>query len=351
MDSQLLDKLTQIEEEYLRVEKEMSDPEVYNDVNKYLLLQRLENKYKPIYDEYNNYKSVDKDINDLNEIIRLETNKEAIESYKKLLEENEIKLKNILEKIDDLLIEKDPNDSRNAIIEIKGKVGGEEANLFASNLFEMYVKFANKNNFKIEINDKLVSEKGGYSFISFFIIGQGAYGLYKYESGIHRVQRIPLTESKDKLQTSTASVYVIPEADEEDIKIDPLELRIDTYRSSGAGGQHVNTTDSAVRITHIPTGLVSSSQDGRSQHDNKDRAMKALISKINNLKLLEARKNESEVKRRILGTGERSEKIRTYNYPENRITDHRINLKIKKLDQILNGELEQVITPLRRAYR
>lgn len=350
MEKQVLDKLVEIENEYLEIERKINDPNIFSNIEKLKLLNSLFKKYKPIYEEYNKYKSLTKDINDLHTIIKSETNKDSIDSYKKLLKENSEKEEEIYKNILNLLIEKDPNDEKNAIIEIKGRVGGEEANLFATNIFEMYKKYALKQDYDIEVIESNISEQGGFSSITFFVIGNDAYGKFKYESGTHRVQRVPKTESQDKLQTSTVSVYVIPENDDLNIEINPSDLRIDTYRSSGAGGQHVNKTDSAVRITHIPTGLFASSQDGRSQHDNKDKAMKALLSKINNLQLEEEREKESEIKRKILSSSERSEKIRTYNYPENRVTDHRINLKLKKLDQVLNGNLDEFVDALSKTY-
>ena len=244
------------------------------------------------------------------------------------------------------MLPKDLHDSKNIICEIKGAAGGDEANIFAGDLFRMYSKYAELQNWKIQVLDAKISESGGYSLIAFKIQGKNVYQHMKFEAGAHRVQRIPKTESKGRVHTSVATVAVLPEADEVVININPKDLRIDTYRSSGAGGQHVNKTDSAIRITHIPTGIVVTSQDGRSQHDNRALAMQHLNAKLDDLLRREQAANISSIRKEAVGKGDRSEKIRTYNYPQNRVTDHRLNKSWNKLNLIMEGQLEDIVTSL-----
>ena len=245
-----------------------------------------------------------------------------------------------------LLIPKDPNDSKNVIVEIRGAAGGDEANIFAGDLFRMYTRYAEKQGFKYEVYNSVDGEAGGFSQIEFMIKGEKAYSKFKYESGSHRVQRVPVTESNGRLQTSTATVLVMPEAEEFDFELDESEVRVDITRSSGCGGQGVNTTDSAVRLTHIPTGIIVYSQTERSQIKNKEKAMKILKTRLYDLKLKEAEEKESAERRIKIGTGDRSEKIRTYNYPQNRVTDHRIGFTSMNLDRIMDGELGIIIDAL-----
>ena len=262
------------------------------------------------------------------------------------LSELEEKKPQIEEKLHLELIPKDPNDNKNVIVEIRGAAGGDEGNIFAGDLYRMYVKYAESQGWKIEILEAQDSEAGGYSLISFMIKGEGVYSKLKFESGSHRVQRVPKTETQGRVHTSTATVLVMPEAEEVDFELNPSDLRIDTYRASGAGGQHINKTDSAVRITHIPTGVVTTSQDGRSQHDNRDKAMRAMRTKLYEMKLREQEEAIGSERRSKIGTGDRSEKIRTYNYPQNRVTDHRIGLTIQQLDRIMEGKLDDIIEAL-----
>ena len=262
------------------------------------------------------------------------------------LDELETQLPEIIKKLELELIPKDPNDNKNVIMEIRGAAGGDEGNIFAGDLYRMYVKYAESQGWKIDVMEAEESEAGGFSLISFNVIGDGVYGKLKYESGSHRVQRVPKTETQGRVHTSTATVLVMPEVEEVDVEINKSDLRIDTYRASGAGGQHINKTDSAVRITHLPTGIVATSQDGRSQHDNRDKAMKALVARVYDY--FQSQQNEaidSERKSKV-GTGDRAEKIRTYNYPQNRVTDHRIGLTIQQLDRIIEGKLDDIITAL-----
>lgn len=263
--------------------------------------------------------------------------------YQDMLEQEE----ELRAQLEVLLIPKDPNDDKNALVEIRGAAGGDEGNIFAGDLYRMYAKYAEAQGFKIEVLDASESEAGGYTLISFAVKGgEDPYGHLKYESGAHRVQRVPKTETQGRVHTSTATVLVLPEIEEEDFHINPDDLDISTQRSSGAGGQHVNTTDSAVRIVHKPTGIVVNMQDGRSQHDNRDRAMKVIRARIYEYQQEQKLKEEGDVRRSKIGTGDRAEKIRTYNYPQNRVSDHRINLTITQLDRIMDGKLGDVIDAL-----
>lgn len=262
------------------------------------------------------------------------------------MHELEERMPDIIKKLELELIPKDPNDNKNVIMEIRGAAGGDEGNIFAGDLYRMYVKYAESQGWKVEVMEAEESEAGGFSLISFNVIGDGVYGKLKYESGSHRVQRVPKTETQGRVHTSTATVLVMPEMEEVDVQINKSDLRIDTYRASGAGGQHINKTDSAVRITHLPTGIVATSQDGRSQHDNRDKAMKALVARVYDyFQSQQTEAIDSERKSKV-GTGDRAEKIRTYNYPQNRVTDHRIGLTIQQLDRIIEGKLDDIITAL-----
>ena len=268
------------------------------------------------------------------------------EMAKMELDELEERMPDIIKKLELELIPKDPNDNKNVIVEIRGAAGGDEGNIYAGDLYRMYVKYAESQGWKVEVMEAEESEAGGFSLISFNVIGDGVYGKLKYESGSHRVQRVPKTETQGRVHTSTATVLVMPEMEEVDVQINKSDLRIDTYRASGAGGQHINKTDSAVRITHLPTGIVATSQDGRSQHDNRDKAMKALVARVYDyFQSQQTEAIDSERKSKV-GTGDRAEKIRTYNYPQNRVTDHRIGLTIQQLDRIIEGKLDDIITAL-----
>ena len=262
------------------------------------------------------------------------------------LSELEEKKPHLEEKLHLELIPKDPNDNKNVIVEVRGAAGGDEGNIFAGDLYRMYVKYAESQGWKVEVMETQESEAGGFSLVSFMVKGEGVYSKLKFESGSHRVQRVPKTETQGRVHTSTATVLVMPEAEEVDVEINPGDLRIDTYRASGAGGQHINKTDSAVRITHLPTGIVASSQDGRSQHDNKDKAMRALRARVYEMVQREQEEALGSERRSKIGSGDRSEKIRTYNYPQNRVTDHRIGLTIQQLDRIMEGKLDDVIDAL-----
>ena len=304
----------------------------------------------PIIEKYREYKSIDNDLEEYNEMLK------DCDSDFRLMAEDEInnlkdKKNNIIEELKILLLPRDPNDDKNVIIEIRGGAGGEEAALFASSLFRMYSMYAQKNRWKIDILNSNETGLGGYKEISFMVSGEGVYSKLKFESGVHRVQRVPETESQGRVHTSTVTVAVLPEAEEVEIEINPADLQIDTYRASGAGGQHVNTTDSAIRITHIPTGVVVECQDERSQYKNKDKAMKVLRSRLLKAKQEEQEKELGDTRRSQVGTGDRSERIRTYNFPQNRLSDHRIGLTLHCLDDILEGNMDKLIESLTLAEK
>ena len=321
------------------------DPSIASDINKMTEASKEQAMLENAYRLYEEYKSVLSGIEEAKELLK-ENDPEIKEMAELELSELEEKKPLIEEKLHLELIPKDPNDNKNVIVEIRGAAGGDEGNIFAGDLYRMYVKYAESQGWKIEVMEAQDSEAGGYSLISFMVKGEGVYSKLKFESGSHRVQRVPKTETQGRVHTSTATVLVMPEAEEVDIEINPGDLRIDTYRASGAGGQHINKTDSAVRITHIPTGTVTTSQDGRSQHDNKDKAMRAMRTKLYEMKLREQEEALGSERRSKIGSGDRAEKIRTYNYPQNRVTDHRIGLTIQQLDRIMEGKLEDIIEAL-----
>jgi peptide chain release factor 1 len=339
----MLDKLIEIERKYEDLERRMQDPNVYSDPALYGKLAREQKELVKVVEAYRRYKKAQKDMEEACSLMSDPEMKEiAQEEYDRARSEME----RIQEEIKILLLPSDPNDSKNVIIEIRGGAGGEEAALFAQSLFRMYTMYADSKKWKTEIANLSETELGGIKEVSFMIIGEGAYSRLKYESGVHRVQRVPDTESSGRIHTSTVTVAVLPEMEEVDFEINPADLQIDTFRSSGAGGQHVNKTESAIRITHLPTGTVVECQDERSQHKNRERAMKILISRLyeeEQRKQIEAHAAE---RRSQVGTGDRSERIRTYNFPQGRLTDHRIGLTVYKLDQIMNGDLDEVIDAL-----
>lgn len=330
------------------INEQMMDPSVVSDRRSMAKLGREANELTPIVDTYNEYKSVKAALEDA-ELLEQEDDKEIREMAKMEKAELEPKLQSYMDRLELLLVPVDPNDSHNAFMEIRGAAGGDEANIFAGDLFRMYAKYAESKGWKLEVTDAEDSEAGGFSLIACKITGQHVYGTLKFESGSHRVQRVPKTESQGRIQTSTATVLVYPEIDEEDFDIDMNDLEIETMRSSGAGGQHVNKTDSAVRIIHKPTGIVVKCQDGRSQHENRATALATIAARVKEERQREIdAKNESE-RRMKVGTGDRAEKIRTYNYPQNRVTDHRIGYSVNQLDRIIDGRLEDLMTALQTA--
>ena len=341
----MLDRLVSMENRYEELGHMLMDPDIGTDIKKMTDVTKEQASLQAAYDLFQEYKEVKDGIDGAKELMK-ENDPEIKEMAKMELDELEERMPDIIKKLELELIPKDPNDNKNVIMEIRGAAGGDEGNIFAGDLYRMYVKYAESQGWKVEVMEAEESEAGGFSLISFNVIGDGVYGKLKYESGSHRVQRVPKTETQGRVHTSTATVLVMPEMEEVDVQINKSDLRIDTYRASGAGGQHINKTDSAVRITHLPTGIVATSQDGRSQHDNRDKAMKALVARVYDyFQSQQTEAIDSERKSKV-GTGDRAEKIRTYNYPQNRVTDHRIGLTIQQLDRIIEGKLEDIITAL-----
>ncbi|MBS5369833.1 MAG: peptide chain release factor 1 [Longibaculum muris] len=341
----MIERLETIARRYEELNEILMDPSIASDINKMTEASKEQASLETAYNLYQEYKKVISGIEEAKELLK-EDDPEIREMAELELSELEDKKPQLEEKLHLELIPKDPNDNKNVIVEVRGAAGGDEGNIFAGDLYRMYVKYAESQGWKIEIMEAQESDAGGYSLISFMVKGEGVYSKLKFESGSHRVQRVPKTETQGRVHTSTATVLVMPEAEEVDFELNPGDLRIDTYRASGAGGQHINKTDSAVRITHIPTGTVTTSQDGRSQHDNKDKAMRAMRTKLYEMKLREQEEAIGSERRNKIGSGDRSEKIRTYNYPQNRVTDHRIGLTIQQLDRIMEGKLEEIIEAL-----
>ncbi len=344
----MFEKLEEIYKKYLELTKLISDPDVIADQNTWRKYMKEQASMKDVVDKYLEYKNIEKNMNEAKEMMDDPDLKDiANEEYYSLKE----KLPQIEEELKILLLPKDENDDSNVIIEIRAGAGGEEAALFAYNLYRMYTMYAELKKWQVEVMDMNETEIGGIKEISFMIKGKGAYSRLKFESGVHRVQRVPETEASGRIHTSTATVAVLPEVEDVEVDINPNDLRIDTYRSSGAGGQHVNKTSSAIRITHIPSGIVVACQNERSQLQNKETAMKMLRAKLYE-KEVEERDKEIINKRRLqVGSGARSEKIRTYNYPQSRVTDHRINYTIYQLESFMNGNLDEMIDALITADR
>ena len=346
----MLEKLKLTEEKYNDIAEKLMDPNIINDTKAYTSYMKEYKNLTPIVEKYREYCKILSDKTDAEEILSdKSTDEEMRELAEAEIEEAKPKLEEITEELKVMLLPKDPNDDKNVIIEIRGGAGGEEAALFANSLYRMYTMYAESKHWKIEVLNINETELGGIKEISFNVIGEGAYSRLKYESGVHRVQRVPETESQGRVHTSTVTVAVLVEADEVELEINPTDLKIDVFRASGAGGQHINKTESAVRITHLPTGVVVECQDERSQYKNKDRAMKILRSRLYESMLEEQNEKIASERRSQVGTGNRSERIRTYNFPESRLTDHRIGLTIYRLESILNGNLDEVIDALATA--
>ena len=346
----MFDKLIGVEERFIDIEKHLADPEVLQDRDAYQKFVREHAELNKIVTVYRKYKQTLNDLEESQELL-----KDADPDIKGLARDEITTLSLEKEKIEGelkaLLLPKDPNDEKNVIVEIRAGTGGEEAALFGGDLFKMYSRYAEKRNWKVEIITHHPTGVGGLKEIIAMIQGQGAYSVFKYESGIHRVQRVPATETQGRIHTSAVTVAVLPEAEEVDIEIDPSELKVDVYRATGPGGQSVNTTDSAVRITHLPTGLVVTCQDEKSQLKNKVKAMKVLRSRLLDQMIFEQNEKRSEERRSQVGTGDRSGRIRTYNFPQSRVTDHRINLTLYKLDSILQGNIDELIENLSTYYQ
>ena len=341
----MIERLETIARRYEELNEILMDPSIASDIHKMTEASKEQASLETAYQLYQEYKKVLSGIEEAKELMK-ENDPEIKEMAEIELSELEEKKPHLEEKLHLELIPKDPNDNKNVIVEVRGAAGGDEGNIFAGDLYRMYVKYAESQGWKVEVMETQESEAGGFSLVSFMVKGEGVYSKLKFESGSHRVQRVPKTETQGRVHTSTATVLVMPEAEEVDVEINPGDLRIDTYRASGAGGQHINKTDSAVRITHLPTGIVASSQDGRSQHDNKDKAMRALRARVYEMVQREQEEALGSERRSKIGSGDRSEKIRTYNYPQNRVTDHRIGLTIQQLDRIMEGKLDDVIDAL-----
>lgn len=339
----MFERLESIKKRVEFLENELAKEEIISDLKKTRIYSKELVDLKQITDVYDEYTKVEEKIKEDKEYIN---DKELGEIARKELEELEIEKERLDKELEVLLLPKDPNDEKNIIVEIRGAAGGDEANIFAGDLYEMYTRYADMEGFKVELLDAMQGTSGGYSQISFMIKGNSVYSKLKYESGAHRVQRVPTTETQGRIHTSTATVLVLPEADELDIDIKQADLRVDVYRSSGCGGQGVNTTDSAVRITHIPSGIVVTCQNERSQIQNKEKCMQMLRARLYEKTQQEQNEKLGTERKSKIGTGDRSEKIRTYNYPQNRVTDHRINLTVMDLDRVMTGKLDEIIQAL-----
>ena len=345
------EKLKELVERYNEITEKLGDQEVISSQEKYREYAKAHSELSPLVAKIKRLLQIESDINDGHELLKSERDREMrefLEGELRALEEERQQLEDDI-KLD--MIAKDPNDEKDIIVEIRAGAGGEEAALFAADLFRMYARYAERNRWKTAVLSSSPSDVGGFKEIIFEVKGNGAYSKLKYESGVHRVQRIPVTESGGRIHTSTATVAVLPEAEEVEVEIDPQDVRIDIFRSGGPGGQSVNTTDSAVRLTHLPTGIVVSCQDERSQLQNKERAFRILRARLYEMKLQEQEREQAMVRRSQVGTGDRSERIRTYNFPQNRVTDHRINFTTHDLGGILEGELSDLIEALAAADR
>ncbi|MGL5511740.1 MAG: peptide chain release factor 1 [Sporomusa sp.] len=342
----MINKLQALEDKFLELEGRISDPAVMADMSEWQKLTKAHSKMMPVVEKFREYKKALQTIDDAREMLK----EKLDDDFRQMVEAEyaDAKEKTVVleEQLKALLLPRDPNDDKNVIVEIRGGAGGDEAALFAGDLFRMYTRYAENQGWRVEILDANVHELGGFKEVVFSIQGDGAYSKLKYESGVHRVQRVPTTESCGRIHTSTVTVAVLPEAEDVDIEVHQNDLRIDTYCASGAGGQHVNKTESAVRITHLPTGVVVQCQDEKSQLKNKEKAMRVLRSRLLELAQAEQAAGVAESRKSQVGTGDRSERIRTYNFPQGRVTDHRIGLTLHKLDFVLDGELDELISAL-----
>ena len=343
----MTDKLNGIEERYEKINELLCSPDIISNQQEYAKLMKEQKNLTPVVEKFREYKQYESTLTESKELLDAGgLDKDFRELVQEEFEQAKIDVERCSEELKVLLLPKDPNDERNVIVEIRGGAGGEEAALFAGELFRMYSMYAQSKGFKVEILSENPTELGGYKEIVFSVEGEGAYSRFKFESGGHRVQRVPETESQGRIQTSTATVAVLPEAEDVDVELDPADLQIDVFRSSGAGGQKVNKTSSAIRVTHLPTGMVVECQDERSQYKNKDKALKVLRSRLLEI---EQAKHDAEIagaRKAQVGTGDRSERIRTYNFPQGRVSDHRIGLTLYKIEQIMNGDLDEIIDAL-----
>ena len=341
----MFENLADVEKRFDEIERLLFDPEVVSSVERFTALMKEQKSIAAVVEKYREYKAFTASENEAKELLS-ESDQELRELALAQLDESRKGLERTANELKLLLIPKDPNDDKNVIVEIRGGTGGEESALFAGTLFRMYTMYADRKGWKTSVISASETELGGYKEIVFSVEGEGAYSRLKFESGVHRVQRVPETEAQGRIHTSAATVAVFPEAEDTQVEINPAELQIDTFRSSGAGGQHINKTESAIRITHLPTGLVVECQDERSQHKNKDKAMKVLKSRLLDLERKKQSDAIADERKSMVRSGDRSEKIRTYNFPQYRISDHRIGLTLYKLEQFINGDLDEVIDAL-----
>jgi peptide chain release factor 1 len=343
---EVLDRLQSLADRYEKLSELLCDPDVVNDTARLRSYSKEQSGLEEAYQGYQEYRTVLEQLAGARTMLEDKLDDELRDMVKMEIEELDARKSELEERIRVLLLPKDPNDGKNVVVEIRGAAGGEEANLFAAELYRMYAKYADSQGWRTEMLEANVSDLGGFKEVIFAVNGPDAYRKMKYESGAHRVQRVPETESGGRIHTSTSTVVVMPEAEELDIEILDKDIRVDTFCSSGAGGQSVNTTKSAVRVTHVPTGIVATCQDGKSQNDNKAKALQVLRTRIMDVKMQEEEAKVSGVRREKIGTGDRSERIRTYNFPQSRVTDHRIGLTLHRLDAVLNGDMEEIVQTL-----
>jgi peptide chain release factor 1 len=346
MNANLIDKLDQLSDRHEEIHALLSDPDTISDQNAFRTLSIELSDIDPVIESFQSYKALQNELEET-QLMANDEDREISQMAKDELPGLESQIESLENTLQILLIPKDPNDNKNVFLEIRAGTGGDEASIFSGNLFRMYNYFADRQGWKVDVMSKNEGEHGGYKEIIAKIEGQGVYSKLKFESGAHRVQRVPETESQGRIHTSACTVVVMPEAEDVDeIDINPADLRVDTFRASGSGGQHVNKTDSAIRLTHLPTGVVVECQDDRSQHKNRARAMSVLKSRLYEAELQKQQSEQALTRKTLVGTGDRSDRIRTYNFPQGRVTDHRINLTLYKLDEVMGGALDQVVEPL-----